>query len=96
MPRLIDILTFLIRTNCIYHAKNVKMPTIVGILTFLSRMISGSFEFLEQEKIFITLGPDFVAWEPQITEQPAHPLVYVEWAKKIVPCKFRDDFWRPI
>ena len=23
-------------------------------------------------------------------------LVYVEWAKKIVPCKFRDDFWRPI
>ena len=24
------------------------------------------------------------------------PIVYVEWAKKMVPCKFRDDFWRPI
>ena len=23
-------------------------------------------------------------------------IVYVEWAKKMVPCKFRDDFWRPI
>ena len=23
---------------CIYHAKNVKMPTIVGILTFMSRI----------------------------------------------------------
>ena len=23
-------------------------------------------------------------------------IVYVEWAKKMVPCKFCDDFWRPI
>ena len=23
-------------------------------------------------------------------------LVYVEWAKKMVPCKICDDFWRPI
>ena len=22
-------------------------------------------------------------------------IVYVEWAKKMAPCKFRDDFWRP-
>ena len=21
-------------------------------------------------------------------------VVYVKWAKKMVPCKFRDDFWR--
>ena len=23
-------------------------------------------------------------------------IVYVEWAKKMAPCKFRDDFRRPI
>ena len=23
-------------------------------------------------------------------------IVFVEWAKKLVPCKFRDDFLRPI
>ena len=36
---------------------NVKMPTIVGILTFMSRKISYSVE-LSMKKSFITSGPD--------------------------------------
>ena len=35
---------------------NVKMPTIVGILTFMS-MINFMLNFVEHEKSFITLGP---------------------------------------
>ena len=35
---------------------NVKMPTTVGILTFMSRKISCSAE-LSTKKSFITLGP---------------------------------------
>ena len=36
---------------------NVKMPTIVGILTFLSR-INFMLNCLEHEKSLITLGPE--------------------------------------
>ena len=37
---------------------NVKMPTVVGILTFMSRKISSSAE-LSMKIIFITSGPFF-------------------------------------
>ena len=37
---------------------NVKMPTIVGILTFMSR-INFVLSWVEHEKGFITLGPDW-------------------------------------
>ena len=40
----------------IYPAQNVKMPTIVGMLTFMSR-INFSISWAEHEKSFITLGP---------------------------------------
>ena len=36
---------------------NVKMPTIVGILTFMSK-INFVLSSVEHEKSFITLGPD--------------------------------------
>ena len=36
---------------------NVKMPTIVGILTFMSR-INFDLSWVEHEKSFITLGPE--------------------------------------
>ena len=36
---------------------NVKMPTIVGILTFMSR-INFVLSLVEHEKSFITSGPD--------------------------------------
>ena len=36
---------------------NVKMPTTVGILTFMSR-INFVLSCVEHEKSFITLGPD--------------------------------------
>ena len=35
---------------------NVKMPTIVGILTFMSR-VNFVLSLVEHEKSFITLGP---------------------------------------
>ena len=38
---------------------NVKMPKIVGILTFMSR-INFVLSLVEHEKSFITLGPDFI------------------------------------
>ena len=38
---------------------NVKMPTIVGILTFIS-MINFMLSWVEHEKSFITSGPGFV------------------------------------
>ena len=38
---------------------NVKMPTIVGILTFISR-INFVLSRVEHEKSFITLGPESV------------------------------------
>ena len=41
---------------CIYLAINVKMPTIVGILTFMSR-ITFVLSRVEREKYFITSGP---------------------------------------
>ena len=37
---------------------NVKMPTIVGILTFMSR-IKSVLSWVEYEKSFITSGPDY-------------------------------------
>ena len=41
---------------------NVKMPTIVGILTFMSRK-NFMFNWVEHEKSFITSGPAFsLAW----------------------------------
>ena len=40
--------------------KNVKMPKIVGILTFVSR--KNFNRQLEHENIFITSGPDLVTW----------------------------------
>ena len=43
---------------------NVKMPTIVGILTVMSR-IKFVFSQVAYEKSFITSGPDFVACEQQ-------------------------------
>ena len=39
---------------------NVKMPTIVGILTFMSR-INFVLSWVEHEKCFITSGPDTLA-----------------------------------
>ena len=36
---------------------NIKMPTIVGILTFMSR-INFVLSWVEYEKSFITSGPD--------------------------------------
>ena len=42
---------------CIYHANNIKMPTIVGILTLMSR-INFMLSLVEHGKIFITSGPD--------------------------------------
>ena len=39
---------------------NVKMPTIVGILTFMSR-INSDLSWVEHEKSFITSGPAFVS-----------------------------------
>ena len=39
---------------------NFKMPTIVGILTFMSR-INFKLSWVEHEKSFITLGPDFLS-----------------------------------
>ena len=36
---------------------NVKMPTIVGILTFMS-MINFMLSWVEHEKSFIALGPE--------------------------------------
>ena len=35
---------------------NVKMPTFVGILTFMS-MINGMFNWAEHEERFVTSGP---------------------------------------
>ena len=40
----------------IYPADNVKMPTIVGILIFMSR-INLMLSWVEHEKSFITSGP---------------------------------------
>ena len=37
--------------------RNVKMPTVIGILTFMSRKISCLAE-LSMEKVFLTSGPD--------------------------------------
>ena len=48
-----DISCFQALRRCIYHANNVKMPTIVGILTFKSMM---NF-ILSIKKSFITSGP---------------------------------------
>ena len=41
---------------CFYHAINVKMPTILGILTFMSR-INFVLSCVAHGKSFITLGP---------------------------------------
>ena len=38
---------------------NVKMPTIVGILTFMSRIFSCSAE-LSMKKVFINSGPGWI------------------------------------
>ena len=46
---------------CIYHANNVKMPTVVDILTFMSRIhfvLSG----VEHEKSFITSRPRHIQY----------------------------------
>ena len=37
---------------------NVKMPTVVGILTFMTR-INFMLSYIEHEKSFITSGSDF-------------------------------------
>ena len=42
---------------CIIMLINVKMPTIVGILTFMS-MINFMLRCVENEESFITSGPD--------------------------------------
>ena len=42
---------------------NVKMPTLVGILIFMSRIISCSAEL--SMKLFITSGPDLNGKEKQ-------------------------------
>ena len=41
-----------------FRLDNVKMPTIVGILTFLSWEISCMLSQVEHEFFFITFGPD--------------------------------------
>ena len=41
---------------CIYHAKNVKLPITIGILTYMSR-INFILSKVEHEKSFITSGP---------------------------------------
>ena len=52
------------KISCLNHKSqlfilliNVKMPTIVGILTFMSR-INFMLSRVENEKSFITSGPD--------------------------------------
>ena len=40
---------------------NVKMPTIVGILTSMTRKIS-MLSSAEHEKSFVTLGPDCISF----------------------------------
>ena len=45
-----------ISLNAVFLLANVKMPTIVGILTYMSRKISCSVEL--SRKIFITAGHD--------------------------------------
>ena len=47
---------------------NVKMPTIVGILTIMSRK-NFMLNSVEHEKSFITSGPDYVGAVPQIAEK---------------------------
>ena len=42
---------------------NVKMPTTVGILTFMSRK---NFMLIEHEKSFIISGPGFVCAQEQL------------------------------
>ena len=41
--------------SCIYYAINVKMPTIVGILTFMS-MINFMLSWVKHEKRFFPRG----------------------------------------
>ena len=43
---------------------NVRMPTIVGIITFMNLIIF-MLSCVEHEKSFIALGPDFLACEQQ-------------------------------
>ena len=52
-----DVSCFKYLRRCIYQAKNIKMPTIVGILTFMSK-INFVLSCVEHEKSFITSGPD--------------------------------------
>ena len=52
---------------CIYHTINAKMPTIVGILTLMSR-INFMLSWVEHGIFFITSGPDLSFFEN--TEEP--------------------------
>ena len=51
-----EVYCFKSRKCCIYRANIVKMPTTVGILTFMSR-INFVLSWVENGKSFITLGP---------------------------------------
>ena len=50
-----------ISQKCYFPAQNVKMPTIVGILIFMSRK-NFMLNSVEHEKSFITSGPDESCW----------------------------------
>ena len=55
-----DFLAFKLSNVVFIMQINVKMPTIVGILTFIS-MIIFMLTYIEHDKSFITAGPDQIA-----------------------------------
>ena len=57
---------------------NVKMPTIVGILTFMSRKKKFMLSSIEHEKSFITSGPlwfNNAKMDPEDTDSKANSQV---------------------
>ena len=54
-----DIITMLKRRKCYFSRFNVKIPTTVGILTFISRKIF-MLSWIKHETSFITTGSDII------------------------------------
>ena len=65
---------------------NIKMPTIVGILMFISRK-NFMLNWVEYEKSFITLGPVLIWKNLSSTPEPNHFLTI----SVIYPCKFEKN-----
>ena len=65
-----------ISLECCFLFINVKIPTIVGILTFMSRKNTCS---AEHEKSFITSGPGEPAFNfyPFLTSGLVHPIIWM-------------------